>query len=124
MDLDDDPVRPLYQKKSKDTHFAAAHQTQAISKLVGKALAALAVDHTSTSTADVATGGTASSSQPGSAEPRYHEGLTVIVCGSWNALSQASGPDLRSRQLCLDEVRCTRPAWAPSSESSLMTQAN
>ena len=68
MDLDDDPVRPLYQK-SKDTHFAAAHQTQAISKLVGKALAALAVDHSSTSTAADAAGGTASPSQPDSAEP-------------------------------------------------------
>ena len=55
MDLGDDPGRPLYQK-FKDTHFAAAHQTQAISKLVGKALAALAVDRSSTSTAEVPPG--------------------------------------------------------------------
>ena len=65
-------------KSPRDTHFAAAHQTQAIRKLVGKALAALAVDHSSTSTAADAAGGTASSSQPDSAEPRYREGLTVI----------------------------------------------
>ena len=99
MDLDDDPGRPLYHK-SKDTHFAAAHQTQAISKLVGKALAALAVDHTSTSTADAAARGTASSSQPGSAEPRYREGLTVIVCGSWNATrSRINAEMLATRDL-------------------------
>ena len=83
MDLDDDPGRPLYNKP-KDCHFATANQTLAISKLVGKALAELAVDHTSTSTAEAANSGTASSSQPRSAEPHYREGLTVIVCGSWN----------------------------------------
>ena len=42
MDLDDDPRRPLYNKP-KDCHFATANQTLAISKLVGKALAELAV---------------------------------------------------------------------------------
>eukprot|EP00439_Symbiodinium_sp_Y106_P038064 s5830_g4.t1 len=83
MDLDDDPRRPLYNKP-KDCHFATANQTLAISKLVGKALAELAVDHASTSTAEAANNGTASSSQPRSAEPHYREGLTVIVCGSWN----------------------------------------
>eukprot|EP00439_Symbiodinium_sp_Y106_P044416 s2836_g5.t1 len=77
MDLDDDPGRPLYHKP-KDTHVAAANQTQAISKLVWPNWPWIAQ-------APAATRGTASSSQPGSAEPHYHEGLTVIVCGSWNA---------------------------------------
>ena len=74
------------------------------SKLVGKALAALAVDHSSTSTAADAAGGTASSPQPDSAGPRYREGLTVIVCGSWNATRHRINAEMLATRDLVDAV--------------------
>ena len=94
-------------------------------------------DDPSTSTAEVAAGGTASSSQPGSAEPRYREGLTVIVCGSCNATRHRINAEMLATRDLVDAVTlratllaacyhmhcrlrpCSAAHWRPPAESTL-----